>query len=53
MPKVVPKDAHTTKHTSDGFYIPLGGFMAEWGRARDEDTFHVMADCNGGQVRKT
>jgi hypothetical protein len=27
--------------------------MAEWARARGEETFHVMADCNGGQIPKT
>ncbi len=52
-PKVFHKNAHTTKHSSEGIYIPLGGFMAEWARARGEDTFHVMADCHGGQIPKT
>ena len=52
-PKVFHKNAHTTKHSSEGIYIPLGGFMAEWARARGEETFHVMADCNGGQIPKT
>jgi hypothetical protein len=27
--------------------------MAEWARARGEDTFHVMADCQSGQIPKT
>jgi hypothetical protein len=52
-PKVFHKNAHTTKHSSEGLYIPLGGFMAEWARARGEETFHMMADCNGGQIPKT
>ena len=52
-PNVFHKNAHTTKQSSEGIYIPLGGFMAEWARARGEDTFHVMADCNGGQIPKT
>jgi hypothetical protein len=52
-PNVFHKNAHTTKHSSEGIYIPLGGFMAEWARARGEETFHVMADCHGGQIPKT
>ncbi|MFB6232338.1 MAG: hypothetical protein ABEL04_14405 [Salinibacter sp.] len=52
-PKVFHKNAHTPKHSSEGIYIPLGGFMAEWARARGEDTFHVMADCQSGQIPKT
>ena len=52
-PNVFHKNAHTTKHSSEGLYIPLGGFMAEWARARGEDTFHAMADCHGGQIPKT
>lgn len=52
-PKVFHKNAHTSKHSSEGLYIPLGGFMAEWARARGEETFHVMADCHGGQIPKT
>lgn len=52
-PKVFHKNAHTAKHQEDDLFIPLGGFMAEWARARDEETFHVMADCTGGTIPKT
>jgi hypothetical protein len=52
-PKVFHKNAHTSKLSREGIYIPLGGFMAEWARAREEETFHVLADCNGGQIPKT
>jgi hypothetical protein len=52
-PNVFHKNAHTAKHSTEGIYIPLGGFMAEWARARGEETFHVMADCHGGQIPKT
>ena len=52
-PNVFHKNAHTAKHQQEGLYIPLGGFMAEWARARGETTFHVMADCNGGKIPKT
>jgi hypothetical protein len=52
-PNVFHKNAHTSKHSSEDIYIPLGGFMAEWARVRDEETFHVLADCNGGAIPKT
>jgi len=52
-PNVFHKNAHTAKQSTEGIYIPLGGFMAEWARARGEETFHVMADCHGGQIPKT
>lgn len=52
-PKVFHKNAHTSRHSSQDIYIPLGGFMAEWARARGEDTFHVLADCHGGQIPQT
>ena len=52
-PKVFHKNAHTARRQQDEPYIPLGGFMAEWARVRGEDTFHVLADCNGGSIPKT
>lgn len=52
-PKVFHKNAHVARHHSDHRYLTLGAFMAEWARARGEDTFHVAADCNGGQIPKT
>ena len=52
-PNVFHKRPHPTKHQAEGIYIPLGGFMAEWARVRDEETFHVLADCNGGTIPKT
>ena len=50
-PKVFHKNAHTGKRNED--FLPLGAFMAEWARARGEETVHVAADCNGGQIPKT
>lgn len=50
-PKVFHKNAHTGKR-GDHFRT-LGGFMSEWALARGEDTFHIMADCNGGQIPKS
>lgn len=52
-PNVFHKNAHTAKRVEEGIYIPLGGFMAEWARARGEETFHVLADCNGGTIPET
>lgn len=52
-PKVFHKNAHVNKRVEGGLFIPLGGFMAEWARARGEETFHVAADCNGGEIPKT
>jgi hypothetical protein len=52
-PNVFHKNAHTSKRPEERFYISLGAFMAEWARVRDEETFHVLADCNGGSIPKT
>jgi len=52
-PNVFHKNAHTSKRPEERFYISLGGFMAEWARVRNEETFHVLADCNGGSIPKT
>jgi len=52
-PKVFHKNAHVGKHHSDHRFLTLGAFMAEWARARGEETFHVVADCNGGRIPKT
>lgn len=52
-PNVFHKNAHTAKRQQDGYYITLGAVMAEWARARGEETFHVLADCHGGQIPKT
>ena len=52
-PKVFHKNAHVSKHHSDHRFLTLGAFMAEWARARGETTFHVAADCHGGQIPKT
>jgi len=52
-PKVFHKNAHTTKRPQQDIYITLGAFMSEWARVRGEDTFHVLADCNGGAIPKT
>ena len=52
-PNVFHKNAHTSKLSSEDIYIPIGGFMAEWARVRDEETFHVLADCHGGSIPKT
>jgi len=50
-PNVFHKNAHTSKQHRH--FLTLGGFMAEWARARGEETFHVVADCNGGTIPKT
>jgi hypothetical protein len=52
-PNVFHKNAHTSKRPEERFYLSLGAFMAEWARVRDEETFHVLADCNGGSIPKT
>ena len=51
--KAFHKNAHTSEHSSEGLYIPLGGVVAERAQARGEETFHVLADCHGGQIPKT
>lgn len=53
-PKVFHKNAHTAKRRQgEDYFLTLGAFMAEWARVRDERTFHVLADCNGGHIPKT
>lgn len=52
-PKVFHKNAHVAKHHADHRYIPLGSFMTEWARTRGEETFHAVADCNGGEIPQT
>jgi hypothetical protein len=52
-PKVFHKNAHIPKRHPNGFVLTLGAFMAEWARPRGEETFHVFADCNGGEIPKS
>jgi hypothetical protein len=53
-PNVFHKNAYTAKRRNGAeYFITLGAFMAEWARDRGEDPFHVLADCNGGQIPKT
>jgi len=50
-PNVFQKNAHVGKQNQH--YLPLGAFVSEWARARGEKTFHVVADCSGGEIPKT
>lgn len=52
-PKVFHKNAHVSKLAPADLHVPFGAFVAEWSRGRGEETFHVLADCNGGQIPKT
>lgn len=52
-PKVFHKNAHVGKLAPDDRHVTFGAFAAEWARGRGEETFHVLADCNGGQIPKT
>lgn len=53
-PNVFHKNAHTGKRRwGEDYFLTLGAFMAEWSRARGEETFHLLADCHGGQIPKT
>lgn len=53
-PNVFHKNAHTSKRRGgEDYMLTLGAFMAEWARARGEETFHVLADCHGGTIPKT
>ena len=52
-PNVFHKNAHVGKRQDEDLYIPLGAFVSEWARVRDEKTFHVLADCHGGKIPKT
>jgi len=52
-PKVFHKNAHVGKLAPNDLHVMFGAFVAEWSRGRGEETFHVLADCNGGQIPKT
>ncbi|MFB6248302.1 MAG: hypothetical protein ABEL97_07015 [Salinibacter sp.] len=52
-PKVFHKNAHVSKLAPADLHVPFGAFVAEWSRGRGQETFHVLADCNGGQIPKT
>ena len=52
-PNVFHKNAHVGKRQDEALYIPFGAFMSEWARVRGEETFHVLADCHGGEIPKT
>ncbi|WP_263788154.1 hypothetical protein [Salinibacter grassmerensis] len=49
-PKVFHKNAHIDKVAPIDLHVTFGAFVAEWSRGRGEETFHVLADCNGGQI---
>lgn len=52
-PKVFHKNAHVGKIAPNGLHVTFGAFVAEWLRGRNAESFHVLADCNGGQIPKT
>ncbi|MFB6098846.1 MAG: hypothetical protein ABEK84_07020, partial [Salinibacter sp.] len=52
-PKVFHKNAHVGKLAPKDRHVTFGAFVAEWMRAQGKDTFHVLADCHGGQIPKT
>jgi len=53
-PDVFYKHAHASrKATDDHPFNPLGAFKLEWARSRGEESFHLLADCNGGQIPRT
>ena len=52
-PKVFHKNAHVSKIAPNGLHVTFGAFVAEWARSQGQDTFHVLADCNGGQIPET
>ena len=52
-PKVFHKNAHVGKLAPEDRHVTFGAFVAEWARARGEESFHVLADCNGGQIPRT
>jgi hypothetical protein len=52
-PKVFHKNAHVGKLARNDLHVTFGAFVAEWLRGRGKDSFHVLADCNGGQVPKS
>lgn len=52
-PSVFHKNAHIGKLAPKDRHVTFGAFVAEWSRARGEESFHVLADCNGGQIPKT
>jgi len=52
-PKVFHKNAHVSKISPNDLHVTFGAFVAEWLRGRNAESFHVMADCNGGQIPKT
>lgn len=53
-PDVFYKHAHVSrKATDDHPFNPLGAFILEWARSRGEESFHIIADCHGGQIPRT
>jgi hypothetical protein len=52
-PKVFHKNAHVGKLAPNDLHVMFGGFVAAWSRGRGEETFHVLSDCNGGEIPKT
>ena len=53
MPKVFHKNAHVSKISPNDLHVTFGAFVAEWLRGQGAESFHVLADCNGGQIPKT
>lgn len=53
-PDVFYKHAHTgRRRAGEDYFLTLGAFVAEWARARGEETFHALADCHGGRIPET
>lgn len=52
-PRVFHKNAHVGKLAPDNRHVTFGAFVVEWSRGRGEETFHVLADCSGGQIPQT
>lgn len=50
LPKIFHKNAHAEKIAPSDLHVTFGAFVAEWARGRGEETFHVLADCKGGQI---
>ena len=52
-PKVFHKNAHVSKISPNDLHVTFGAFVAEWLRSQEKESFHVLADCNGGQIPET
>ena len=52
-PKVFHKNAHVGKLAPDDRHVTFGAFVAAWLRGRGAESFHVLADCHGGQIPQT